>query len=170
MAFALVPEIVMAKKKENAPANKLICDNRQARHRYEIIERLEAGIMLVGSEVKACRLGRANLSDAYARLERGELQLLNAHIGPYPPAGREQHEPLRQRKLLLNRKEIDKLEGRLHEKGLTLIPLRMYFTPAGIAKVELGLARGKKLYDRREEIAKRESERQMQRAKKRSLR
>jgi len=157
----------MAKTKEK-PSGKLICENRQARHRYEVVEKLEAGIQLTGSEVKACRLGRANLSDAYARLQRGELFLWNCHIGPYPPAGRAQHEPLRTRKLLLRRSQIDKFEGRLHEKGLTLVPLKLYFSEAGRAKVELGLVRGKKLYDRREDIKKRESDRQMQRAKKRS--
>ena len=159
----------MAKKKSKAegPRTKLICDNRQARHRFEILEKFEAGIMLMGSEVKACRLGRAHLTDAYARFKSGDLWLVSCHIGPYPPAGREQHEPERPRKLLLNRSEIDRISVKMKEGGLTVVPLRLYFNAKGIAKAEIGLARGKKLHDKRQDIAARESKRQMDRAMKR---
>jgi len=157
----------MAKSPEK-PVQKLVCENRKARHRYELLDKVEAGLMLTGSEVKACRLGRANLSDSYAKASRGELFLLNCHIGPYPAAGPFQHEPLRSRKLLLHRLQLDRLEGKLSEKGLTLVPLRIYFNARGRAKVELALARGKKTHDRRQEIAERESRRQMDRARKRS--
>lgn len=157
----------MAKKKKgkpDGPRNKLICDNRQARHRYEVLEKTEAGLMLTGTEVKACRMGRAHLTDAYARFKNGELWLVSAHIGPYPPAGREQHEPERPRKLLLKHSEIQRLSKQIKEGGLTIVPLKLYFTPKGIAKVEIGLARGKKLHDKRQDIAKRESQRQIDRA------
>ncbi len=156
----------MGKKQKNAEdaGRKLICENRQARHRYEVLSKVEAGIQLTGSEVKACRMGRAHLSESYARMKGDELFLLGAHIGPYPAAGPFQHDPLRTRKLLLHRTEIERLRAQAEEKGHTLVPLRFYFSPGGRAKVELAVARGKKLYDRREEIARRESERQMRRA------
>lgn len=159
----------MAKKKQSsseAPKTKLICDNRQARFRYEILDKVEAGLMLEGSEVKACRLGRAHLTDSYARFKNGELWLVGAYIGPYPPAGRAQHEPERSRKLLLKASEIQKLSVKMKEGGLTVVPLRLYFNARGIAKAELGLARGKKIHDKRAVIAERESKIAMDRAKK----
>lgn len=146
----------------------MVADNRPARARYEIVEKFETGIVLQGSEVKALRMGRANLSDAYARVKDGELYLVNAHIGAYPPAGQFQHEPTRERKLLMRGPQIEKIAAQLQQKGLALVPLRIYFNEKNIAKVELGLGRGKKLHDRREDIATREAERQMERARKRS--
>lgn len=159
----------MAKKKQGkseAPRTKLICDNRQARFRYEILDKVEAGLMLMGSEVKACRLGRAHLTDSYARFKNGEIWLIGAHIGPYPPAGREQHEPERPRKLLLKAAEVQKLSVKMKEGGITVVPLRLYFSAKGLAKAELGLARGKKIHDKRSVIAERESKIAMDRAKK----
>jgi len=154
------------KAKEKEPAEKTITVNRRAYHEYDILQRLEAGIVLTGSEIKALRLGRANLQDAYAHPEGGELWLLGAHIGPYPPAGPYGHEPNRRRKLLLHREEIAELAGAVQQKGLTLIPLRLYFK-GGIAKVELALARGRKLYDKRRAIAEREALREARRYLKR---
>ena len=142
---------------------KTVSVNRKAQHDYHILERLEAGIALTGTEIKAIRDGRANLRDAYARPERGEMWLVGAHIGPYPPAGRFNHEPGRRRKLLLHRKQIVQLARDVEEKGLTLVPLRLYLKN-GRAKVELALARGKRRYDRRQAIARREAEREMRRA------
>jgi len=127
---------------------KIICDNKQARFNYHIEEKVEAGLVLIGTEVKALREGKANLRDAHAVFTRGELYLLNAHIAPYSMGNRENHEPLRTRKLLLHKKEVDKLWGKCQIKGYTLIPLKLYFKK-GIAKVELGLGRGKKLHDKR---------------------
>jgi SsrA-binding protein len=143
--------------------DRLVTDNRKARHEYEILETYEAGMVLTGSEVKSLRAGRANLKDSYARFERGETFLLNAHISPYAAANRFSHEPERERKLLLHRAEIDKLTGRVQERGLTLIPLKIYFKN-GRAKVLLGLGRGKKTYDKRESIKKREMQREADRA------
>ena len=142
------------------PERKSICKNRKARFQYHIEETVEAGLVLTGSEAKSLRAGAANLSDAYAQVQRGEVYLLKAHIAPYVYAGRENHTPERPRKLLLHRREIDRLGGRLREKGLTLVPIEMYWKD-GRAKVELGLARGKKLHDKRESIATRESDRRL---------
>lgn len=142
---------------------KLICENRKARHDYEFLQVLEAGISLVGSEVKSLRDGRANLSDAYARSENGEIFLFNAQIEPYGPASYQNHEPRRTRKLLLHRQEIDKLTGRTQEKGLALIPLSMYFKN-GFAKVELGLGRGKREYEKDETKREREVSREIARS------
>ena len=142
------------------PARKSICKNRKARFQYHIEETVEAGIVLTGSEAKSLRAGAANLSDAYAQVQRGEVYLLKAHIAPYTNAGKYGHTPERPRKLLLHRREIDRLGGRLREKGLTLVPIEMYWKD-GRAKVELGLARGKKLHDKREAIATRESDRRL---------
>ena len=138
--------------------------NRKARHDYFIEETVEAGLVLTGSEVKSLRDGRANLKDSFARVDRGEAVLVNAHISLYDPAHRENHDPTRSRKLLLHRREIDRLEGKVKEKGLTLIPLRMYFNARGRAKVELGLARGKRQYDKRQSIKEREARRETERA------
>jgi SsrA-binding protein len=137
--------------------------NRRAFFEYHIDERWEAGLVLTGSEVKSLREGRANLQDAYARFFGPELFLVGAHISPYAPAAQQGHDPIRHRKLLLHRREIDKLEGKIQEKGLTLIPLRLYWSK-GRAKVELGLGRGKKLHDKRASIKERTERREIDRA------
>ncbi len=151
------------------PERKVICTNRRARHRYQIEETVEAGIALVGPEVKSLRAGGASLVDSYARIRNGEMFLAKAHFAPYKEANRENPEPTRERKLLLHRREIDRLDGKIRERGFTLIPLEIYFT-RGKAKVMIALARGKRTYDRRQEIAKRESDRELQRLRKRKLR
>jgi len=137
--------------------------NRKARHNYLITDTFEAGIVLTGTEIKSIRAGKANLSDAYARVERREAWLVGAHIAPFEQGNRYNHEPKRQRKLLLRRSEIDELLGRTKSKGLTLVPLRLYLTSKGRAKVELGLARGKQAHDRRRDIADRDARRDMAR-------
>jgi SsrA-binding protein len=141
-----------------------IAVNRKARHDYFIEETLEAGIVLSGSEVKSLRDGKCNLKDSFARVSRGEAFVTNIHISPYDPAHRDNHEPTRSRKLLLHRQEIDRLEGKLNQKGLTLVPLRIYFNARGRAKIELGLGRGKKHYDKRQSIKEREAKRETARA------
>lgn len=146
-----------------APGTKLITANRKARHNYEIEDTLEAGIVLAGTEVKSCRDGRANLTDAYAVVEAGEAWLLGAHISPYSHGNRANHEPVRPRKLLLRRDEIERIAAKVSQEGRTLVPLRMYFKH-GLAKVELAVARGKKLHDKRRSAAAREAERDIQRA------
>ena len=153
----------MRDKNEKSPLDATVTVNRKARHDYEILETYEAGLVLTGSEVKALRAGKANLKDAYARVDRGEAFLWNAHISPYAAASRFGHEPERTRKLLLHRAEIEKLIGRVQERGLTLVPLKLYFKN-GRAKVELGLGRGKKAYDKRESIKEREMKREADRA------
>ena len=142
----------MANKKDAAAGEQTICVNRQARYNYFIDETYEAGLVLVGSEVKSLRDGKANLVDSYARIQKGEAFLVNFHISPYAGANQFNHEPTRTRKLLLHAREIERLTGKTKERGLTLIPLKIYFKN-GRAKVELGLARGKKLYDKRETLA-----------------
>jgi SsrA-binding protein len=144
-------------------AYKTVATNRKAHHNYNIGESFEAGIALMGSEIKSIRDGRVSLNDAYVRPERGEVWLLNAHIARYDAGGPWGHEPGRPRRLLLHRKEIISLSHKTAEKGLTLIPLRMYLKDS-MAKVEVALARGKKLYDKREDIARRETDREMGRA------
>ena len=141
---------------------KNITVNRKARHEFHIIQTYEAGIVLVGTEVKALRQGKANLVDSYAALKDGEVWLYGAHISVYEQGNINNHEPTRTRKLLLNRSEIKKLIGKVKEKGLTLIPLRLYFRN-GKVKVELALAKGKKVYDKRESIAKRDMKRNQER-------
>jgi len=141
-----------------------IAVNRKARHDYFIDETFEAGLVLTGSEVKSLRDGRANLRDSFARIANGEAMLVNVHISAYDPAARENHEATRSRKLLLHRRELDRLLGKLREKGLTLIPLRLYFNARGRAKVELGLAHGKRQYDKRQTIKEREARRETERA------
>ena len=152
----------MASTKETNQKN--IAVNRRARREYFIDESFEAGMVLLGSEVKSLRDGRANLADSYARVDKGQLFLVNTHISPYPAANMFNHEPTRPRKLLLHKREISRLMGKVKERGLTLIPLKLYFKD-GRAKVELGLARGKKLYDKRatvkEKMVRREMERSM---------
>jgi SsrA-binding protein len=142
---------------------KTIALNRRARHDYTIDDTFEAGIVLTGTEIKSIRAGKVNLSDAYARIERDEAWLVGAHIAPFEQANRYNHEPKRVRKLLLHRGEIDELLGRTKAKGQTIVPLRLYLTGKGRAKLELGLARGKNLYDRRRDIADRDSKRDVAR-------
>lgn len=142
---------------------KIITDNRKARHDFHIEETYEAGIVLAGTEVKSLRAGRANLKDSYARVDNGEVFLYNAHISPYEQGNRFNHEPLRTRKLLMHKHEIRKLIGSVQEKGLTLVPLKMYFKN-GKAKVQLALAKGKKLYDKRDDMAARDAKREMEKA------
>jgi SsrA-binding protein len=144
----------------------LVCQNRKARHEYEIEDTLEAGLVLMGSEVKALRAGTANLKDAYATIEGDEAWLYHMHIGAYGPASYGNHDPLRKRKLLLHRAQIEKLVGKVREKGLTLVPISLYFKE-GRAKLELALARGKRMYDRREDVKKREMEREAAQAMRR---
>jgi SsrA-binding protein len=137
--------------------------NRRARHEFSIEDTFEAGIVLTGTEIKSIRAGKVNLADAYARIERDEAWLIGAHIAPFEQANRYNHEPKRTRKLLLHRDEIDELLGKTKSKGLTIVPLRLYLTGKGRAKLELGLARGKQLHDRRRDIADRESRRDIAR-------
>ena len=144
---------------------KLICQNKKAWHNYSVEDRYEAGIALVGTEVKSLREGRANLGDSYGKIKNGEVFLVDAHISPYSHANRFNHDPLRTRKLLLHKKEIRRLIGKVQEKGFTLIPLRLYFSD-GKAKVELGLAKGKKLFDKRETLKRKTMERDMERGRK----
>jgi SsrA-binding protein len=153
----------MAKKgkKKRAPESGDVATNRAARHKYEIVERFECGIVLLGTEVKSLREGQAQIADSYATIDDGELWLRNAHIPPYPPA-RDNHDPERPRKLLLHRYEIERLIGRLQRKGLTMVPLRIYFKGPR-AKVEIGLVRGKEQRDRRREIRDRDVRREVER-------
>ena len=146
-----------------AKGSSVITVNRKAYHDYHIQESFEAGIVLKGSEIKSIRAGKVNLSDAYARPENGELWLYNSHIASYDAASYNTHEPIRPRKLLLHRKEIDILAGKVMQKSLTLVPLKLYIKH-GVAKVELGVAKGKKVYDKRESIARRDAEREIERA------
>ena len=139
---------------------KLVAENRKARFNYEIGDTLEAGIALTGSEVKSLRSGRANIADSYATDDGGELYLINAHIAEYVQAGRNGHAPTRPRKLLLHRKEIGKLAGAIQREGMTVVPLKLYFNQRGIAKVLLGLAKGKKLHDKRDTEKRRDWDRQ----------
>jgi SsrA-binding protein len=148
------------------PGTKLIADNRRARHDYELLDRVEAGVVLTGTEVKSLREGKASLQHAFGQLRDGDVYLVGANIPEYPQANRENHDPARDRKLLLHRREIDALAGKVHERGLTLVPTRLYFKD-GRVKVELALARGKAGRDRRRDIAERDAEREMQRALKR---
>ncbi|MFQ5991732.1 MAG: SsrA-binding protein SmpB [Nitrospiraceae bacterium] len=145
---------------------KVVATNRKAFHDYAIEEKLEAGIVLKGTEVKSLREGRVNLRDSYASVHRGEVILHHCHISPYSHGNIMNHDPIRQRKLLLHRKEINKLIGKTQQRGLTLIPLRIYFSQRGHAKVELALAKGKRQYDRREAIKAREAGREVERAMK----
>lgn len=145
--------------KKEAPAEQLLADNRKARHDYHILDTYEAGLVLVGTEVKAIREGRANLRDSYARVEQGEVWVHNINISPYSHRGYADHDPLRRRKLLLHRDEIRKLIGRVVEKGLTLVPLRMYMKK-GRVKIVLAVAKGKQERDKRETIKRRETERE----------
>ena len=146
---------------------KIVSKNKKAFHDYHIDQTLEAGMVLNGPEVKSLRAGKANLRDGYAQLKDGQVYLYNVHISPYSYATHINQEPLRVRKLLLHRREIRKLIGKLHEKGVALIPLKIYFIGNGKAKVELALARGKKLYDKRVALKEKESNREMERSMRR---
>ena len=148
-----------------AKGSRVVTVNRKAYHNYRIEESFEAGIVLKGSEIKSIRAGKVNLSDAYARPENGELWLHNSHIASYDAASYNTHEPVRPRKLLLHRKEIDTLTSKVVQKGLTLVPLKLYIKH-GVAKVELGVAKGKKVYDKRDAITRRDADREMERAMK----
>jgi SsrA-binding protein len=149
--------------KKSDPEVKVVARNRKAYHDYTIEDTFEAGIALIGSEIKSIRAGRANLRDGYAAVENGEVWMYNVHIAPYDPASRYGHEPRRKRKLLLHKREIARLERRVQEKGYTLVPVRLYLR-GNLAKVELALARGKRQYDKRAALAEREADRRAERA------
>ena len=154
----------MAKGRKRKAAAGDIATNRQAAYRYNLLDRFEAGLVLTGTEVKSMREGGVQLKDAYATVRDGEVWLIGMYIAPYGPAARDNHEPERDRKLLLHRGEIDRLIGATRERGLTLVPTRVYFSKGGAhAKVEIALARGKDVYDKREAIRKRETAREVQR-------
>jgi SsrA-binding protein len=150
------------KEKQRMPASGDVATNRRARHKFELLDRYEAGVALQGSEVKSLREGKASINEAYAVIERGEMWLRGAHIPPYVPAARENHDPDRPRKLLLHRREIERLIGKTAERGLTLIPTRIYFKGPR-AKVEIALAKGKEARDRRREIRDRDVRREVER-------
>lgn len=160
----------MSKDKKPSPGKpkelepKLVSDNRRARHEYEILETLECGLMLTGSEVKSLRDGKISLEEAYARVKDGEVWLVNADIAEYKQATIWNHPPRRPRKLLMHKAEIRKFAGRAHEKGLTLVPLKVYFSTRGQAKLQLALCRGKQLHDKRESLKKKEVKRDIDRA------
>jgi SsrA-binding protein len=155
----------MVDKTEREKAQRLIADNRKARHDYHVLETYEAGVALLGTEVKAIREGRVNLRDSYGRVENGEVWLYGVHISPYSHRGYAEHDPTRRRKLLLHKQEIRKLIGRTVEKGFTLVPLQMYFK-SGRVKVSLSLAKGKQAHDKRETIRRREVDRETRAAMK----
>ena len=161
MAPKAKPTAVVAPKKPPAPAPTI--DNRRARFEYEFLERIEAGIVLTGTEIKSLRTGQTSISEAYARIRDGELWLLSMYVPPYKQGSFSNVEPNRPRKLLVHRKDIDRLAGRISEKGLTLVPTRLYFK-RGLAKVEIALARGKKLWDKRREEQDRDVKRDIARA------
>ncbi|HEX9917045.1 MAG TPA: SsrA-binding protein SmpB [candidate division Zixibacteria bacterium] len=149
--------------KEEEENTKVVCTNRKAHYLYEVLESLEAGLVLVGTEVKSLRSGKANLKDSFAIFKNGELFVLNMHVSPYEQGNRYNLNPTRPRKLLLHKKEMRKLFGKVAERGLTLIPLKLYFK-GKVAKIELALAKGKKVYDRKRDIKERDMQREMQRA------
>jgi len=151
--------------KDKIEKDKNVATNRKARHDYEIVSAIEAGIVLQGTEVKAVREGRVNLTDAYGRFRNGELWLIGMHISPYTKSSMQNHDPLRDRKLLLNRQELKKMQRQVEEKGITLIPLRVYFSKH-LVKIEVGLARGKKQFDKRQAIAERDQKRDLDRVRK----
>lgn len=144
--------------------DKTVATNRKARYDYFIDETYEAGIVLTGTEIKSVRAGRVNLRDSYVQLKGGELWLIDTHIAPYQQAGRSSHEPKRSRKLLMQRREINRLQGKVLEKGYTIVPLRLYLKDNKWAKVEIALARGKRLYDKRQTIRERDAQREVERA------
>ena len=156
----------MAKKQQGKPEYVTVISNRKARFEFEIFDTFEAGIELLGSEVKSVRLGKASLSESYAMIHHGQVWLENMQITPYIHNTLDELEPKRSRRLLLHKAEILRLQSKISEKGLTLIPLKAYFNKRGVLKIELGLARGKKLYDKRETIKNRDAERQLQQLRK----
>jgi len=145
---------------------KVISTNKKAYSDYEIIEKIEAGISLLGTEVKSLREGKINLKDSYCKFKNGELYLLNAHISPYKHSKYDNHDPERPRKLLLHKRELKRLLGKVSERGFTIVPLKVYFNNKGIAKIEIALAKGRRLYDKREKIAQRDLERRLRREEK----
>jgi SsrA-binding protein len=160
-----VSDIIMAPEVNRLERErKNIAVNRQARHEYFIEETFETGVVLTGTEVKSLRLGKGNLKDSYAQIKQNELFLLNCHISPYDFGNRFNHDPLRPRKLLVHKEEIRRLIGKTKEKGLTLIPLTLYFDNKNRVKLELALAKGKKLYDKRDDQAKKDAQREVERA------
>lgn len=157
----------MAKQKTEPSGDfRLVCQNKKAYHDFEILETVEAGIVLLGTEVKALREGRANLKDSYAKVKKGEVFVYGLHISPYSHASYDNHDPERVRKLLLHNYEIKRMTGKTQERGFSLIPLKVYFSK-GKVKVEIALARGKKLYDKRESIKRKEETRELARIRKR---
>src|SRR5262245_30021140 len=156
------------KKKSPDQEIRLVSENRKARFRFEILDTLECGIQLVGSEVKSLRDGKLSLDESYARVKDGEVWLVGADIAEYPQATLWNHLPKRPRKLLMRREQVNKFASKAHEKGLTLVPLKVYFNARGLAKVLLGLGKGKKLHDKRESLKKADSQREMDRAMRRS--
>ena len=155
------------KNKKSDPQLTMVAENRKARHRYEILDSIECGMMLMGSEVKSMREGKLSLDEAYIRVKDKELWLIGADIAHYNNAGMWNHDPRRPRKLLIHAREFDKFAGRAHERGLTMIPLRVYFNRRGIAKCVMGLVKGKKIHDKRETLKKRDADRGLQRAMRR---
>lgn len=155
------------KKKKVEPTVSVVAENRKAKHRYEILDSVECGMMLIGSEVKSMREGKLSLDEAYIRVQGKTLWLIGADIAHYRNAGMWNHDPRRPRQLLVHSREFDKFAGRAHERGLTLIPLRVYFNDRGIAKCVMGLVKGRKLHDKREALKKRDSDRGLQRAMRR---
>ncbi len=153
----------MSKSKSGGEGRKVIATNRKALFEYHLEERYEAGLVLTGTEIKSIREHRVSLNEAYIQPRDGELWLINAHIAPYGPAHRRNHDPRRPRKLLMHRKEINRLIGRVEERGYTIIPVQLYLV-RGLAKLEIALARGKRKYDKRRDIAKRDSQREIERA------
>lgn len=156
-----------ASSKTEGSQERVVAENRKARHRFEILERLECGVALLGTEVKSMRSGKISLDEAYARVKDREVWLVGCDIPEYKQAGVWNHPPKRPRKLLLHRRELEKFADKAQQKGLTLVPLRMYFSARGIAKVELGLCKGKKLHDKREDLKKRDTHRDIERAMRR---
>ncbi|KAA5542180.1 SsrA-binding protein SmpB [Roseiconus nitratireducens] len=156
-------------KKKPEKGFKAVSENRKARHRYEILDSIECGLMLIGSEVKSMREGKMSLDEAHIRAKDQELWLIGADIAHYNNAGMWNHDPRRPRKLLVHQREFDSFAGRAHERGLTLIPLRVYFNDRGLAKCVMGLVKGKKLHDKRETLKKRDADRGLQRAMRRKL-
>jgi SsrA-binding protein len=151
-------------KKSVDPTSRDVAVNRRALHDYEILERIDAGIALTGSEIKSVRAGKVSLQEAYARPDKGEVWLVGAHIAEYGPASYNGHEPRRSRRLLLHRAQIREIEREVEAKGLTLVPLKLYLNKRGLAKLELAIARGRRQYDKRAAIAKRDSDREVERA------
>jgi SsrA-binding protein len=162
-------DVAQPKKKSEREGLKIVAQNRAASYHYLLLDKIEAGMVLYGTEVKSLREGKGTLRDAYAEIKLGEVWLLHSHIPPYQPGGFRNHDPLRKRKLLLNRREIDKLQVQTQQKGMTVIPLKIYFRE-GMAKCELALARGKNFRDRREDVKRREAKREADEAIYRSRR